>query len=115
ICYIHYIHRLFFFVYLMSRPHPSSTLFPYTTLFRSRLTEKQVNALILSGSLDEFNRSRKSLLQESKKALDAVKDGVNQINLIDMVLGLTPVRSEVDVEELSQAEKINGEKEVLGF
>ena len=83
--------------------------------FGIRLTEKQVQALILSGSFDDFNQSRKSLLQESKKALDAVKDGVNQINLIDMVLGLTPVRSEVDVEELSQAEKINGEKEVLGF
>src|SRR5947207_6813264 len=26
--------KLFFF--LMSRPHPTSTLFPYTTLFRSR-------------------------------------------------------------------------------
>src|SRR5258708_39594155 len=34
--YRHSIRRLFFFFFLMIRRPPRSTLFPYTTLFRSR-------------------------------------------------------------------------------
>src|SRR5438309_8595483 len=39
ICYINhvYLHFLCFFFFLMIRRPPRSTLFPYTTLFRSRL------------------------------------------------------------------------------
>src|SRR2546430_17527549 len=33
---IHNVYSLFFFFFLMIRPPPRSTLFPYTTLFRSR-------------------------------------------------------------------------------
>src|SRR2546430_16775887 len=36
---------LFFFFFLMIRRPPRSTLFPYTTLFRSRCTLNQVPAL----------------------------------------------------------------------
>src|SRR5258708_38516320 len=35
--YIHFYHCSFFFFFLMIRRPPRSTLFPYTTLFRSRL------------------------------------------------------------------------------
>lgn len=81
-----------------------------------RLNERQLRALILSGAFDDFNRSRKSLLQQSKKALDSIKDGVDQINLLDMVLGLTIIRPEdEDVEEMAQQELIDGEIEMLGF
>src|SRR5258707_14780244 len=34
--YLHVLLRLFFFFFLMIRRPPRSTLFPYTTLFRSR-------------------------------------------------------------------------------
>src|SRR5205085_6669042 len=35
------IHLSFFFFFLMPRPPPRSTLFPYTTLFRSRAHQSQ--------------------------------------------------------------------------
>src|SRR5438132_6929288 len=48
----HFTHFLFFF--LMLRPPPSSTLFPYTTLFRSfrelSVTELEADAETINGS-----------------------------------------------------------------
>src|SRR5439155_22760169 len=38
-----FILSLFFFFFLMIRPPPRSTLFPYTTLFRSNTIESDVN------------------------------------------------------------------------
>src|SRR2546430_16908484 len=43
ICYCHY-HYLFFFFLMIRRP-PRSTLFPYTTLFRSQLLDGFENAV----------------------------------------------------------------------
>src|SRR5258707_15347760 len=40
-CAIHPYNYLFFFFFLMIRRPPRSTLFPYTTLFRSRVTHRQ--------------------------------------------------------------------------
>src|ERR1051326_9513233 len=34
-CYVYYLFLIFFFFFLMIRRPPRSTLFPYTTLFRS--------------------------------------------------------------------------------
>jgi len=41
LCFYYLIFRLFFFFFLMIRRPPRSTLFPYTTLFRSHLHEMQ--------------------------------------------------------------------------
>src|SRR3989442_13373160 len=37
---LYVVHRLFVFFFLMIRRPPRSTLFPYTTLFRSRLVQR---------------------------------------------------------------------------
>src|SRR5438552_18925974 len=54
--YIHFsfvtISLTFFFFFLMIRRPPRSTLFPYTTLFRSRLTHTA--AVAFSGAMAEF-------------------------------------------------------------
>src|SRR5207249_9889140 len=43
ITHVHYSHGLFFF-FLMIRPPPRSTLFPYTTLFRSAAVARERRA-----------------------------------------------------------------------
>src|SRR5439155_22647970 len=42
--HIYYNHLLFFLFFLLIRPQPRSTLFPYTTLFRSRRRSSQERA-----------------------------------------------------------------------
>src|SRR5438105_15818225 len=63
------IHSYFFFFFLMIRPPPRSTLFPYTTLFRSRVeprnTPSMVNAVFnfdnfWDGRADHIFKDRKS-------------------------------------------------------
>src|SRR5260370_35455365 len=44
-----FVYVVFFFFFLMIRRPPRSTLFPYTTLFRSR-EERDLRGLIVSGS-----------------------------------------------------------------
>src|SRR2546430_8583784 len=44
----------FFFFFLMIRRPPRSTLFPYTTLFRSPHTEPVARAEVASGSTDSL-------------------------------------------------------------
>src|SRR6266511_90159 len=48
--YIYFLHSLhyffFFFFFLMIRRPPRSTLFPYTTLFRSRRAPVEVEAIV---------------------------------------------------------------------
>src|SRR5690349_23060463 len=48
---------LFFFFFLMIRRPPRSTLFPYTTLFRSYLVEKIRTLRIFSDEQGKMNRS----------------------------------------------------------
>src|SRR5437763_5976282 len=45
--YIYFVTAFFFFFFLMIRPPPRSTLFPYTTLFRSLSAVCDVNYLPL--------------------------------------------------------------------
>src|SRR5438105_5613337 len=40
------IHSYFFFFFLMIRPPPRSTLFPYTTLFRSRVEPRNTPSMV---------------------------------------------------------------------
>src|SRR5574344_2344660 len=51
---------LFFFFFLMIRRPPRSTLFPYTTLFRSRPPRKLCKTLCRSAGDDLADQDRKS-------------------------------------------------------
>src|SRR5260221_14382474 len=61
-CYdIHFCQYLFFFFFLMIRRPPRSTLFPYTTLFRSHATLSPRNWLHTDAAPHHFpQRDRKS-------------------------------------------------------
>src|SRR2546422_7937203 len=48
----------FFFFFLMIRRPPRSTLFPYTTLFRSEFEDERVNSLLGQQLTDEFDGGR---------------------------------------------------------
>src|SRR5262249_61641800 len=53
---------IYFFFFLMIRPPPRSTLFPYTTLFRSKYPEalsaaKRAEGLLAGGANAELQRS----------------------------------------------------------
>src|SRR2546427_4884786 len=52
----------FFFFFLMIRRPPRSTLFPYTTLFRSHLRRKMFGAVGQSNHLERFRGSSVALL-----------------------------------------------------
>src|SRR2546422_9602954 len=49
----------FFFFFLMIRRPPRSTLFPYTTLFRSRVVERLLGAHAPRGGVGEHGRQRR--------------------------------------------------------
>src|SRR5260370_32700517 len=61
-------HTCFLFFFLMIRRPPRSTLFPYTTLFRSRSSLMAVNIHITIIELNALHTKRQNLFQE----LDAV-------------------------------------------
>src|SRR5437763_5332551 len=48
---------VFYFFFLMIQRPPRSTLFPYTTLFRSREPRRTVQAELFGGDRDEQDRS----------------------------------------------------------
>src|SRR5262249_60759843 len=52
---------LFLFFFLMIRRPPRSTLFPYTTLFRSRLPSRSRDHIRASASVDSFRIDRAKL------------------------------------------------------
>src|SRR5438552_13465255 len=60
-------HRFFFFFFLMIRRPPRSTLFPYTTLFRSSLFSDQAESLPIIEAFDRRSGSscRRCCLQHA--------------------------------------------------
>src|SRR3712207_9428663 len=58
-------HKLFYFFFLMIRRPPRSTLFPYTTLFRSPLREPDITVVGQAGTMAEA----RPLLPEADVAL----------------------------------------------
>src|SRR5437899_5660896 len=64
--------HLFFFFFLMLRRPPRSTLFPYTTLFRSLADLKNVQITGFSGLLIDFVRNQKAHV--ALRGLRAVSD-----------------------------------------
>src|SRR5205807_10135158 len=70
-CYTSVLLLLFFF--LLPRP-PTSTLFPYTTLFRSRLGEPERPATVRGAVRREYRRVRHVLRLPSRHDLDPRPD-----------------------------------------
>src|SRR5574340_1604330 len=66
----------FFFFFLMIRRPPRSTLFPYTTLFRSRSTTRQIHRTRRCGC-----RSRTTRSEEHTSELQSPKDLVCRLLL----------------------------------
>src|SRR5437870_13666707 len=85
----YYLALCFFF--LLLRPPPRSTLFPYTTLFRSRIAEKLENTLKLV-----YPRSKLEILVAS----DCSSDKTDEIMKSHVDRGIQLVRSEEHTSEL---------------
>src|SRR5476651_2775656 len=60
--------RLFFFFFLMIRRPPRSTLFPYTTLFRSAMGAVRRPVRVRRGDGENLHRDRKSTRLNSSHA-----------------------------------------------
>src|SRR5712672_4637927 len=80
LCFVMYVFRsvFFFFFFLMTRPPPRSTLFPYTTLFRSRvLPRPELETL----ALERNPQHRFGTVEElANLAAFLVSDGSSYIN-----------------------------------
>src|SRR5256886_12621376 len=72
---------VFFFFFLMIRRPPRSTLFPYTTLFRSRDLARQMREAVVEAKLavgearDAVARTERDLTQERQRLADAERRG----------------------------------------
>src|SRR5437867_7774013 len=60
---------LLFFFFLMIRPPPRSTLFPYTTLFRSEVVARQLRVHLLGAQLNECLVGRADIVREGLATL----------------------------------------------
>src|SRR2546426_5397769 len=67
---------VFSFFFLMIRRPPRSTLFPYTTLFRSR--GDQVGERVAGERADEIGRRDRAVCQHAVRAAAASSDGAEQ-------------------------------------
>src|SRR3712207_7169581 len=72
---------MFFFFFLMIRRPPRSTLFPYTTLFRSRVvlamqSHDSSHAKVLSGELSQIRKMNK-MVTSAKLALEQIQLRLN--------------------------------------
>src|SRR3712207_6972774 len=67
--------HMFFFFFLMIRRPPRSTLFPYTTLFRSAAHDRDLVAHVLVGELGDVERGHGNAATEQKaNQIDPEKD-----------------------------------------
>src|SRR5256886_13976928 len=72
---------VFFFFFLMIRRPPRSTLFPYTTLFRSRDLARQMREAVVEAKLavgetrEAVARTERDLTQERQRLADAERRG----------------------------------------
>src|SRR5207302_10514139 len=75
------LHNLFlFFFFLMIRPPPRSTLFPYTTLFRSRpVLEVLRGQLVLAGTADSLGTERGDLGERSEEHTSELQSRENLV------------------------------------
>src|SRR3712207_4197225 len=89
---------MFFFFFLMIRRPPRSTLFPYTTLFRSRVvlamqSHDSSHAKVLSGELSQIRKMNKMVIS-AKLALEQIQLRLNTMTeLGDVVVTLSHAMS----------------------
>src|SRR5256885_14474956 len=89
----------FFFFFLMIRRPPRSTLFPYTTLFRSKISITGSSGLS-KDEVEKMQREAEAHAEEDKKA----KEAIEIKNNADMLA----YQSEKQLKELG--DKISGDK-----
>src|SRR6266496_4311470 len=77
---MHCLHFLFFFFFLMIRRPPRSTLFPYTTLFRSA-RGRQLEPGVLRGQPLDRGRARRGRSEEHTSELQSRRDLVCRLLL----------------------------------
>src|SRR2546430_7800169 len=77
---------LFFFFFLMIRRPPRSTLFPYTTLFRSQpILPREVIPLLVIAS-DLFSTKRHRILEPPARSEEHTSELQSQSNLVCRLL-----------------------------
>src|SRR5260370_26662448 len=73
----HPLPKLFFFFLMIRRP-PRSTLFPYTTLFRSHLGDDQISHVITIGEdVTEWRQAQHRLAQRSEEHTSELQSHLN--------------------------------------
>src|SRR3712207_9136658 len=90
-----------FFFFLMIRRPPRSTLFPYTTLFRSKIQHDRARlGAEVDGASDDVGRNRR---QEPELVVEADDVGVALCAIQDRLVG---IRSEEHTSELQSRQYI---------
>ncbi|CAD2075120.1 DNA polymerase III subunit alpha [Phocicoccus pinnipedialis] len=94
---------------------------PYTDLYdfvtkntELQPSETQLQMLILSGAMDDFNENRKTMLQTVPRAIEVIKDGLDYGGFLE-TLGFGVKKEFQNLEEMSQMEMIEGEATALNF
>src|SRR2546430_6648750 len=108
---------MFFFFFLMIRRPPRSTLFPYTTLFRSRQNGPQRSNVLLHGLRairpEAFTRSEEHtselqsqsnlvcrlLLEKKKKKYKQKKSTIHPYCTLLYILHIKPVPTRINLDE----------------
>src|SRR3989449_4069865 len=130
-----------FFFFLMIRRPPRSTLFPYTTLFRSQtlgrfdglfqfcenvdlrlLNKRVIESLIKAGAMDSLGARRPQMMAILDRAMELgarrqreTESGQHGLFVSEGAPAPAMPEDLPDVAEWSEAERLAGEKEVLGF
>src|SRR2546427_7951231 len=82
----HSFHQLFFFFFLMIRRPPRSTLFPYTTLFRSRACSSLRRRRLTCTSITDRLASWSQLYNASNRSEEHTSELQSQSNLVCRLL-----------------------------
>src|SRR3989441_9120536 len=134
---------MLFFFFLMIRRPPRSTLFPYTTLFRSRdeagpfkslqdfcarvdlrlVNRRVLDSLIKAGAFDSLGRPRAHLMASADIALEAgqrqqrerAEGQASFFDLLPSAPARPPDEAVGPVPEWDADQRLAFEKEVLGF
>ena len=95
-------------------------------IYGEQVNKKCIESLIKAGAFDEFNKTRKTLLESFEEIIDTIaneknKEITNQISMFDLQTSNDDSKLDdlkykyTEREELSQKELLSMEKEMLGF
>ena len=79
-----------------------------------KLSDSVLENLIYSGALDEFKENRATMLASLTNLSDIGTEDFNYDSFLSS-LGFSPKKEYEDMEEMTDIERIEGEKEALGF